>query len=73
MKKQYNKPQLRYEDFRLMDAIAANCAIAAHHDNKNTCSYFDDQFELSIFVVGVVADCVIDEIGEVGSDILFPS
>ena len=73
MKKQYNKPQLCYEDFRMMDAIAANCLIPAQHDSKYTCAWFNEDFFMNIYVTGMVKDCDADVIGEVDQDVVFPS
>lgn len=73
MKKQYNKPQLRYEDFRLMDAIAANCLIPAQHGNKYECAWWNEDFYANIYATGIVQACELDVIGEVDQDLVFPS
>lgn len=74
MRKQYNKPQLRYEDFRLMNAIANSCAIEAQHENKYTCSWRNDDFGMNIYDTLQVQSCDIDEIAvEVPQDVVFPS
>ncbi len=74
MKKQYNKPQLRYEDFRLMNAVAASCFVEAQHESKVTCSWWNEDFGLHIYDTLLVSSCEIDEIAvEVPQDVVFPS
>lgn len=74
MKKQYNKPQLRYEDFRLMHAIATSCIVEAQHENKFTCSWWNPDFQLHIYDTILVPSCEIDEYAyEVPQDMVFPS
>lgn len=73
MRKEYKKPSLIYEDFRLMDAIASNCMIFGQHDSKLTCSWFSEDFDCNIFTQGV-DDCdFIYDAYEIPEDIVFPS
>lgn len=74
MKKQYNKPQLRYEDFRLMHAIATSCVVEAQHADKYHCAWFNEDIGLSIHDTLLVSACEIDEIAYgVPQDMVFPS
>lgn len=74
MRKEYKKPILLYEDFRLMEAIANSCALEGQHDNKYTCAWWNPDFQTNIFDTRVVAACQIDEIAvEVPQDVVFPS
>lgn len=74
MKKQYNKPQLRYEDFRLMHAIATSCVIEAQHNDKYSCAWWNEDFGLQIYDTLSVPACEIDEYAYgVPQDMVFPS
>lgn len=73
MKKTYKKPVLFFEDFTLMDAITSVCLITAQHANKYTCSWWNDDFGLKIYVTGAGSPCEVDIIGEVDQDVVFPS
>lgn len=61
MKKVYKRPELFYENFSLMEAIAA-CGFTAQHESGASCSYYDPDFDLNIFTMGLVETC------EVGAD-----
>lgn len=59
MKKVYTRPELFYENFSIMEAIAA-CPYAAQHDAMDSCSYYDKNFDCHIFIDGVVDSCEMD-------------
>ena len=61
-KKAYQKPKLLFEDFTLMDAITATCAIPAQHGDKYTCAWFDDSTQYNIFTEFVSACTVTEDI-----------
>lgn len=74
MRKPYQKPALMFEDFRLMDAVAASCIVPAQHDNKYSCAWYNEDFEVNIYDSLMVAACEFDEIAvEVPQDVVFPS
>ena len=74
MRKEYTKPALLFEDFRLMEAIANSCALEGQHENKYTCSWWNDDFGMHIYDTLLVSSCEIDEIAvEVPQDVVFPS
>lgn len=74
MRKEYSKPALVYEDFTLMDAVAASCLVPAQHANKYTCAWYNDDFEVNIYDTLLVSDCEFEEIAvEVPQDVVFPS
>lgn len=74
MRKEYKKPALLFEDFRLMEAIANSCIVEAQHENKYTCSWWNEDFGMNIYDTLLVRDCEIDEIAyEVPQDVVFPS
>lgn len=56
MKKNYIKPELFYENFTLLDAIT-DCTVKGGPTTPETCSYYDEDVGLSLFVAGVSPDC----------------
>lgn len=56
MRKQYQKPELFYEDFTLLDAITA-CTVKGGPSSAETCSYYDDGIAMNLFVQGVSPTC----------------
>lgn len=56
MRKEYHKPELFYEDFTLLDAISA-CTVKGGPSAPESCSYYDEDLGISLFVQGVSATC----------------
>lgn len=48
MKKLYCKPEVHYESFDLMDAIAS-CTLTATQGDPNSCTYYDQGFGVTLF------------------------
>ena len=71
MKRIYEKPALLFEDFRLMDAIAASCLVPGQHNDKDRCGFYMDTGDV-IFTNENNA-CEVGWTGEVGMDDVFPS
>lgn len=59
MKKVYTRPELFYENFSLMEAIAA-CSFFAQHATKETCSYYAKEWDANIFITELGNGCDID-------------
>lgn len=58
MKKVYKRPELFYENFSLMEAIAS-CALTANQNDGASCTYFDeDGFGETLFL-GANSDCAV--------------
>lgn len=73
MKKIYKKPELFYENFSLMEAIATCTVITDTKDDKSVCAYYDEGFGELIFVDGN-SGCEIDaNYYGVAFDNVFPS
>lgn len=73
MKKQYSKPVLYFEDFTLMDAITAACQVTAQHADQYTCTWYNKDFGVNIYVETLGA-CEFYEVPhEVPQDVVFPS
>lgn len=51
MKKLYCKPEVHYESFDLMDAIAS-CTLTATQGDPATCTYYDESFGV-LFTPGI--------------------
>lgn len=56
MKKVYKRPELFYENFSIMEAIAT-CPAIANHGDPASCVYYDVDFEISFFAADVNGDC----------------
>ncbi len=58
MKKLYCKPEVHYESFDLMDAIAS-CTLTATQGDPATCTYYDSSWNpgMTLFATGVNENC----------------
>lgn len=73
MRKVYSKPDLIFEDFRLMDAVAATCMVAAQHGDKYSCAWYNEDFDCNIYVVELAACEFYEVSSEIPQDVVFPS
>ncbi len=74
MKKMYQKPELFFENFSLMEAITA-CKVTAQQGDPSQCSWYDAEgFGVNIFTADTVMTCdyFMDPF-EVGTEFVFGS
>ena len=74
MKKNYQKPELFYESFNLMDAITA-CKVTAQQGDPAQCSWYDEEgFGVTVFLPETVMTCeVTPEAFEIPTEFIFGS
>ena len=58
MKKVYKKPALFLENFKLMEAVTASCMIPAQHNDKYTCTWYNDDFGMNVYSEFVAAGII---------------
>lgn len=56
MKKVYQKPEVYYESFTLMESIAGSCSVVANSGSETTCSVPVDGIG-NVFIAGVTPTC----------------